>query len=347
MTTAVGPASLTLTIRVNDVDRILERFNFVSVWTTTDLNDTGNPINFTELTTPATRIALVSGSAEYVFVDPNGTEDTWYAIGYYNSDTSAVSGLGSPVKGIIDPALELLTVDQLKNIFLFGIDLTNDFGEPYPDELFQFYIRSAVQFVRDKLDIDLLPTEQADEKHDFYKRDYEKYVITKLDRVPVIEVTGARLVLPLNQKIIDYSPNSFQVDHDAGWLEIVPGSGQILLGQTGAFLPLVFGGQDYLPQAIRVDYTSGFRNGFVPADIQEVIGMLASFGPLGIAGDLLVGAGIASQSLSIDGLSQSVNTTSSATNSGYGARLVQYQKQLKDMWQTLRARYHPKNLLVA
>ena len=68
----------------------------------------------------------------------------------------------------------------------------------------------------------------------------------------------------------------------------------------------------------------------MPMDLINLTGKLASFGPLGIAGDLILGAGIASQSIGVDGLSQSISSPSSATNAGYGARIIQYQKEIKE-----------------
>jgi hypothetical protein len=80
----------------------------------------------------------------------------------------------------------------------------------------------------------------------------------------------------------------------------------------------------------------------VPRDIMQAIGWLASMLPLDTAGDLIAGAGIANYSVSLDGYSESVGTTSSATNAGYGARILSYQKQLKDALPRLRARYGPQ-----
>ena len=75
---------------------------------------------------------------------------------------------------------------------------------------------------------------------------------------------------------------------------------------------------------------NNFSKGVIPSIIVS---------DLNIAGDLIAGAGIATQSISIDGLSQSVGTTSSATNSGYGARVIQFNKELKELMTTLRAKY--------
>ncbi len=77
----------------------------------------------------------------------------------------------------------------------------------------------------------------------------------------------------------------------------------------------------------------------VPADVLDAIGNMASRNALNIAGDLIAGAGIASKSVSQDGLSQSINTTASATNSGYGARIIQFEKYLDVLMPSLVAKY--------
>jgi hypothetical protein len=104
----------------------------------------------------------------------------------------------------------------------------------------------------------------------------------------------------------------------------------------GQFLPLLARDRDFIPDMIRVQYVAGFEYGTLPMAIRELIGKKAAFGPLNVAGDLLGGAGIASQSIGIDALSQSFNTTSSATNAGYGARLVQYQREIKEQLPVLK-----------
>ena len=94
-----------------------------------------------------------------------------------------------------------------------------------------------------------------------------------------------------------------------------------------------------IPDYWDLQYITGFDLDHLPMDLLNLVGKLATFGPLGIAGDLILGAGIASQSLSVDGLSQSIGSTSSATNAGYGARLVQYQKEIKDAIPRLKLVY--------
>ena len=82
----------------------------------------------------------------------------------------------------------------------------------------------------------------------------------------------------------------------------------------------------------------------IPADLKRAIALLAASLPLDIAGDLIAGAGIANFSISMDGLSQSVGTTASATNAGYGSRVIQFLKELGLIWPALRAKYRIPNM---
>lgn len=77
--------------------------------------------------------------------------------------------------------------------------------------------------------------------------------------------------------------------------------------------------------------------------IIRAVQLLAAMLPLNIAGDLLLGAGIASQSIGIDGLSQAIASTASATSAGYGARLINFNTELKSVMKSLRAKYRKVN----
>ena len=78
----------------------------------------------------------------------------------------------------------------------------------------------------------------------------------------------------------------------------------------------------------------------LPADLKHAIGIKgATLLLLHVAGDLILGAGIASQSLSVDGLSQSVDTTSSAMYNGYSARAHDLGKQYEGVIKALKSQY--------
>lgn len=63
--------------------------------------------------------------------------------------------------------------------------------------------------------------------------------------------------------------------------------------------------------------------------------------------DLIIGAGIANQSVSIDGVSQSIGTTQSAMFGGASARIEAYGKDLKEvLLPALRMRFGGIRLVV-
>lgn len=353
-----------ITIVIDDVDtEIAAGWDQIKVERSTQ--DENGP--WSETTTTSTRMALVSGKSTYDYTDPAGNGSYWYRYILYNSTTLASDTPSDPMLGEQDPALDILTIDELKTYYLFGVDLTDDNGRPYPDSLFAHYIKAAVDWLEDDLLIQIKRQVYEEEMHDFYKGDYNKYIWIQLNNHPVISIENVKLVLPGEQVVQVFEKDWIRIERHSGQLQLVPGTGtagSILLGASGAWLPLIYGNNKFIPDTFRVSYTAGFGKppegsfGFtpgsnpdsvskpdpklekVPHKIKEVVGKLASLGPFNIAGDLLGGAGIASQSIGIDGLSTSFSTTSSATNAGYGSRILQYQKELKQEIPRLRAIYH-------
>jgi hypothetical protein len=243
-----------------------------------------------------------------------------------------------------------ITAEFVRNTFLFGVNLKDDDGNEMPDALIEFYIKSATRYVERELSIILGTKEIVNEAHDYYYDDYTAFGHVKLLHYPVQRVKKYAIQFPLSNEGLEFDPRWFKVDSVGGQVNLIPTEGTfsaILLGQGGSFLPLLYSGRDYIPYIISIDYTAGFEDGEVPEDILEVIAMKAALGPLNIAGDLIAGAGIANQSISLDGLSQTVGTTSSATNAGYGARIIQYEKQIKTLLSTIRSNLKGIQMVVA
>ena len=245
----------------------------------------------------------------------------------------------------------IMTVKQLKSVYLFGVNLQDDDGNEMPDELFKFYIRSAQDWLEKELGGVLLCEKEITESHDYHIADYQSYGFVKLFRSPVQEVTAFGFQFPLSQNVTNFDPSWYRVEQSGnGQINLVPTQGtfsSILLSQGGNFLPLFYTGLQYVPHLFRVTYKAGFKKGQVPPMLLDIIGMKAAMGPLNIAGDLIAGAGIASKSISLDGLSQSISTTASATNAGYGSRIIQYTKQIENLLESARERYQGINMVVS
>lgn len=302
---------------------------------------TNGGISYVEVTTPDTRPALEITKTGYEWRDRNGDPTYYYRVRYVNTKTGDMTAPTEAVEGIGLAIRNILSVPELKARYLFGVDLTNDAGESMPDSTFEHYILSAIRWFERQTDISVLPT-QFVELHDYYMQDWKEFNFLQLDQYPVIEVSQFRAQYPSGQAIVQFPTEWLRVDKEVGHMRMVPTAGtlsEIMIGMGGHLVPMVFQGLPTLPHLFEVTYTAGFEDGKIPRDIVDVIGMFASVGPFNIFGDLIAGAGIATISLSLDGLSQNIGTTSSATNAGYGARIIQYLKQIKEQIPQIRRHY--------
>jgi hypothetical protein len=317
----------------------------------------------------------------------------------------------------------VITTDLLKKTVLVGIDLTDDNGDAYPDELFDAAIKQSVAVIENELEIVINKFRTRGERHDAIAQSRRSWWSMALDRRPLKKV---------DKLAISYG-NYPQTDVPLEWVNItseVGGSVSLIptAAVLGAFnfsnsIPLLvdpisnFSYHDRVPAYFKFDYESGFnfiegtitvpqgttelldiaineklvdkpnfiftvtddgngnQAGAVPPTVQafdigddtfsieigtagaqgdvvisyklhtvpdsliKAILYMAAMLPLDTAGDLIVGAGIAAFRLGVDGLSQEINTTSSATNSGYGARMLSYRRQLKTAVEGLRKKY--------
>tara|TARA_R110002110_G_scaffold92555_8_gene241478 strand:+ start:2557 stop:3633 length:1077 start_codon:yes stop_codon:yes gene_type:complete len=244
-------------------------------------------------------------------------------------------------------------IDYIKTNYLFGLDLSDDEGNPFPDQMFVAAIRYASAFIEKKLDI-LLTPRTITETHDYILEEYRQFGWFQLDKRPLNQVDSVSAVYPFssdgdNTTIIDFPKSMISVPiRESGQVQLIPNQGtmaQFMLGRGASYLPLIRNGYaGNYPALFKIVYNAGFKE--VPDDIKHCVSLYACLNILDVAGDLIVGAGIASKSISIGGLSQSINTTSSATNAGYGARILSYQKQIKVLLPTLERYYHGLRMTV-
>ena len=135
-----------------------------------------------------------------------------------------------------------------------------------------------------------------------------------------------------------------KVENRLRTIHFVPLQGSFTYIFSGMYLaPLYYA--DKVPSFWEVTYCTGFD--VVPEFLMYAISMTATLRLFNIFGDIVLGAGLASFSLSLDGLSQSLATTNSATNSGFGARVLNYTKELKDIVNQLIGQYRGINISVS
>jgi len=234
---------------------------------------------------------------------------------------------------------------ELKNLYFTGIDLKDQFGNPIPEETINFFIEAAQKEVQDLLTIKLNRTCYT-ETRDFVNDDYMSwgYVPTTYPVVEPVSLQG-------------FMNTTLQINYPAQWLtakrqvpdedlyhrsmNLVPINGPSASYGAGTFvgiLPLLgYFGNKQIPNYWAVKYLTGFNK--VPTDILNYIGRLTATSILTNLQDIYLGVGVASKSIGIDGLSQSLSTTASAMYGLFSARFNQYKNDMERQLPLLKARY--------
>jgi len=245
----------------------------------------------------------------------------------------------------------VISVAELKTVYLFGISIRDGNGNELPDSTFQFYIDAATKEVEKKLAIKTLE-QSITESRDYSVESMVNwaYISTTYPVKKACALQGFYGNPEDNQPQVLYpeewitTKKTNNNDQERYWRQIhlvATGTGSVTTTDGANVFPFIYPFArlfNRIPNYWRVTYITGFK--VVPDDLTNIIGKMASIGLLNIAGDLILSsAGLASTSLSIDGLSQSISTTASATSAGYNARLLQYTKEIEASWVNLRRYY--------
>lgn len=239
---------------------------------------------------------------------------------------------------------------DLLEIYLVGIPIASPTGERIPDSTIEFYIRSSVDEVEKYFGIQLTK-KVLTESLDFERTSFQQWGFIKVTNPihELLELKGAYA----NVSEIVYPKDWFSIrkttreEYAERNIRLVPNSSlEIATNIAFSAITPLYGifNYDNLPNYWRIKYISGFFK--IPNDLLNVIGKLASINIFHNMGDLVLGAGVASISIGLDGLSQSIGTTSSATNAAYGSRISGYEGDLKKLIPKIKSQYGQYNLEV-
>ncbi len=363
-----------LMIDVDNISEVLEHYDVIKVYRAT--SEEGS---YSEITDSSTRIELVLHIHQYYYSDDDGTDSHWYKTSYFNSTTDAEGDLASARLGgsetekigfsfgnYTPPPNEwgkILTADDIRYTYMWGIDATASdvAATDFEDEQFDFFVREALADFETLLTVDIRKrvylTDPAstlnrskywaegvdytdiEDPYSFDPHQWQNFGFLPLRHAPVISVERAVLMNQVGGDVIDLL--------DQGWVRLTARTGQLhfypTTGQpygpfhTGLLPWRLFGGR--FPQGYEIDYTSGYETAeFVPDSLRSVIGKWSVIKCLQTVGDGLL-AGFSSQSVSLDGLSESFSSTQSATSAFFGARIKSYQDEVKVWLQHNRFKY--------
>lgn len=265
-----------------------------------------------------------------------------------------MSGFEFPPNKSTDAAFSeaqpLLTVDDLINRYLFGIELKDyKTGKPIPTETLQHFISTSVSYLEHKLDIIIMPRTFT-ERYDYNANDYENFSFIQLKKRPVSEIVTMKAKFANNQELIDYPKSWFVLEPEAGQMQLTPVQGTfsgLVVSQSGSSMPLMFGQHGQWPHLFEIVYKAGFCADQIPILINDMIGMQASIRVFEIMGDILFGPGVASESVGLDGANVSRSTTAAAAKTIFSARIDNYKAQVKEYIDTTKKYYNGIPFVIA
>lgn len=281
--------------------------------------------------------------------------------------------------------LEQINPVTLKSVYLRGlVGLFTDPPvvqgappTPWPDELFWVFLSKGAERIKELANVIVAP-ERVLEVHDYRARDYVQMARLTLFKAPVHQVTSVKAVYPStgvvagstqavnsdgSQTIFDFPLEWVRLYAD-GSLHLVPTQGSlsnIMLGRGGAYIPLVYGALEYLPQLWQIEYVAGFQNTKVPYIVADALFKIAAIEALTTLSDTLKPVGASSVSVSFDGISRNTQFESGRGRAAavFASRIEAYQKEVYGsseavsthevggLIKQIRDRYHGVSMVVA
>lgn len=240
----------------------------------------------------------------------------------------------------------VISPDNLKKLYFYGIPLVERNGTEISDSTISSFIQSAQDQIENLLSIKIWK-QLLEEKLNFTRSDFDQFGYVKTS-YPVASPYVMEGWIGLTQQIVfpegwlsSRTTSDGQSYHRQIW--IVPS------GAAASPQPIIFGtthpylgyyGLKHIPDYWKVKYITGYEK--PPMDIVTLVGKIAAIFIFQQLGDIILGPGLSSTNLSIDGLSQSVQTI----QGGYKNRIEGYLKDLEREGPMLVGKYKGMRLTV-
>jgi hypothetical protein len=225
-----------------------------------------------------------------------------------------------------------LTVEEWKSRYLFGIPAVNPAtGLEFAAEDYEYHLELGYRALELALDISILPVEVEDERHDYYRDEYQHWGYLRTFKKPVQAVTSVEGKYPYYQTALMIPKEWIVVDKTSGIVNLMPVTGtlsQFIMTSGGQMLPHVFRFQSYVPRFWSVSYTAGFEPSEIPVDLNDAAAKMACMSVMNILGDIVGGVGVLGTSIGMDGLSQFISLTKTATTNAFYSRVLAYRTDL-------------------
>jgi hypothetical protein len=242
----------------------------------------------------------------------------------------------------------ILTAKDIRDGFLYGIPTSNYLGQVLSDDTIRIHCDAATAWLETELQISIRQRYWQQERHDYDSETYANFGFLHLYHYPILQISEFLCIYPDTNQTISFPLVWCQVDMEGiqNTVRLVPGVGSassFIIGMGNNLLPLIFKTCGYVPDLFKISYYSGFPNNKVPAQITQIIGKKVAIDILVLASNAILAQGVISQSLSIDGMSQSATKIPFM----YREIVALYRKQIEEEISSLRCFYNGIHMTVA
>ena len=254
-----------------------------------------------------------------------------------------------------------LNIDLIKNELMgMNNDLVDPVtGKPYPDDFYNQMLERAVAEAEKIFDVAILPRVQVD-RMDYHREDFNAFAYLQTNYRPILQVNDLTLYYN-NQTILSVPDEWLKVTNRTGQIQVSPSvlmqglnttinpTIYPIINSPYGMTPSPYQETEFAPQMLGVTYVTGMmpRTGragvnydwMIQPDMLGYIAKLAAIEILEKWSRNIIGAGIASYSVHIDGIGTDLNTTASPENSAATAEVKQLQTDMAPLEKHLKAFY--------
>ena len=253
----------------------------------------------------------------------------------------------------------ILTPDDCRYTYMWGIDFKATNNSFFTDEQIQYFIDAATAEMERRLNITIrkrrIMSEDVIEKnnlkrkvdydveetpYDFTYRKIQRYGMIQTKQRPILKVSRCTLLNKGENDDVDLL-SSTVLDKKNGVIKFLKRPWKPSDTADGINTAISrYGSETWNPHLFySVNYDAGYETSDdIADDLRHNIGVMTAISLLNVIGDGLM-AGFSSSSLSMDGVSESFSSTQSATSAMYGARIMEYKKELDDYIQANKFKF--------
>ena len=251
-----------------------------------------------------------------------------------------------------------LNIDLIKNELMgMNNDLVDPVtGKPYPDDFYNQILERAVAEAEKIFDVAILPRVQVD-RMDYHREDFNAFAYLQTNYRPILQVNDLTLYYN-NQTILSVPDEWLKVTNRTGQIQVSPSvlmqglnttinpTIYPIINSPYGMTPSPYQETEFAPQMLGVTYVTGMmpRTGraginydwMIQPDMLGYIAKLAAIEILERYGRSILGPGIASYSVHVDGIGTNVDTTQSPEFAATSGEIRNLQDDMKSIEQRLR-----------